>query len=124
MSRHTLSHGSPNAHGSCGAVPAVVWLRHSGWKMPNSVQRASSSPWQSSKWPPTSTPQWATPERPRFISWGMLIHRCSHQDELSPVHCSAWRWSPANPARVMTNGRRSGRSRLSPSAAARAIPEP
>ena len=95
MSRHTLSHGSPNAHGSCDAVPLQVWLRQNGWKAPNSVQRASSSPWQSSKKPPTSTPQNAMPDSPRFWSWGMLIHRCSHQDELSPVHCIACRCSPA-----------------------------
>src|SRR3712207_8876040 len=45
--------------------------------------------------PPTSTPVQATPESPRFWSWGMLIHRCSHQEELSPVHCRAWRCNPA-----------------------------
>src|SRR4028118_2126720 len=51
-----------------------------------------------------STPVQATPERPRFWSWGMLIHRCSHQEELSPVHCKAWRCRPAYPPRVTTNG--------------------
>jgi hypothetical protein len=95
MSRQIVSHGSPNAHGSCGTVPFCEWLRQNGWKIPNSVQRASSSPLQSPKKPPTSTPQKLTPDRPRFCSCGMLIHRCSHQDELSPVHWSASRCSPA-----------------------------
>ena len=38
-----------------------------------------------------------SPTSPRFCSCGMLIHRCSHQDELSPVQCSAWRCRPAKP---------------------------
>ena len=124
MSRQIDSHGSPKAHGSCGAEPITEWLRQNGCSAPNSVQRASSSGVVSPKKPPTSTPQKATPDSPRFCSCGIDIHRCSHQDELSPVHCMAWRWSPAKPARVITNGRRSGRARTSPSCAARAIWDP
>jgi hypothetical protein len=37
---------------------------------------------------PMSTPAHATPERPRFWSWGMLIQRCSHHEELSPSTAS------------------------------------
>ncbi len=51
----------------------------------------------------------------------MLIARCSHHDELSPVQCRACRCRPADPDREMTKGRRSGRSRRSPSRVARAI---
>ena len=44
------------------------------------------------------------------IDWA----RNSQLDRLSPVQVAVYRWSPANPARLSRNGRRSGRAARSP----------
>ena len=114
MSRQTVSHGSPNAHGSCGDVPS----RSGCGRTAGRSRTRSSAPAARRRSRRRSRRRRrrtsCTPESPRFCSCGMLIHRCSHHDELSPVQCRACRCSPAKPARVITNGRRSGRRRRKP----------
>ena len=107
--RSRTARRTPTAPGA--RCPIAEWLRQNGWKIaelgPAREQLAVASP----KKPPTSTPTQARPDSPRFCSWGMLIHRCSHQDELSPVQCSAGAAGRRSRRGVITNGRRSGRSR-------------
>ena len=100
------SYGSPNTQGSCGAVPCGSGC---GRRAGRSRTRSSARPARQRRRRRTRRcrrPE-AKPERPRFCSWGMLIQRCSHQDELSPVHCSACRWSPRNRS-ARSRRRRSG----------------
>ena len=65
--------------------------------------------------PPMSAPTNAWPEIPNPAAIGMLSHRWSQRDMLSPIQFAAYRWMPAEPARDSTKVRRSGIAASSPS---------
>ena len=46
-----------------------------------------------------------TPLNPRLSSIWIESSKCCHDELLSPVQTMAWRCTPAQPARVITNGR-------------------